>query len=95
MPFDIPKRASREPVKVTMQDKSTAEIVFLGNGYLKLRVDVYLLTEEKSGALPDIIEFSGIYRSREGLKRQKEAAQRARQPSLRESMAASMGGWYD
>jgi hypothetical protein len=48
MPFDIPKQASRKPVKVTMQDKSTAEIVSLGRGFMKLRVDVNRLTMRES-----------------------------------------------
>jgi hypothetical protein len=95
MPFDIPKRASRKPVKVTMHDKSTAEIVFLGKGFLKLWVDVYRLAKGESWDLSDIVRFSMIYRGRESSMRQKEAYQKARQPSPRESMAASMGGWDD
>ncbi|RFU27985.1 hypothetical protein B7463_g8352, partial [Scytalidium lignicola] len=73
------------------------ELVFLGNGYLKLRVELNVLIREESSPKharkPEIIEFSGIWISNEELKREREAYCASRMPSPEDSIASRLCGW--
>ncbi|ROT42226.1 hypothetical protein SODALDRAFT_374580 [Sodiomyces alkalinus F11] len=106
-PFRPPNRASRRVVKVKSCDgKYELSFMFIGNGYLKLRVSREMVFMKPYGAsstappptAPEVFEFVGIWRDREKEKaeRQKMMVKIRRSPSPRESwfeMNHPMGVW--
>ena len=90
-PSKWPKHASLDPITIRTDEGHEMEVVFLGNGFLKLKVELDLLLKgESTGS--QMIEFSGIFDSDKERKRRREEWYRA-QVSPRESMA-SLNGWY-
>lgn len=108
-PFLPPKRASREPFKVSSCDgKYELSFKFIGNGYLKLSVSremVFMNPYSPSSpapraAAPEVFEFVGIWRDKEKerAERQERMTKARRSPSPRESwfeMNHPMGSWHE
>jgi hypothetical protein len=98
-PFTLPTQASLEPVVVRAAGlDQDLEIIFLGDGYLKLKVELDILIKGKSAphaiCEPKVIEFFGIWISDEEQRRRLEESFRTHRPSSpKNSMAAQMCGW--
>ncbi|KAK4232752.1 hypothetical protein C8A03DRAFT_39621, partial [Achaetomium macrosporum] len=106
-PFRPPSRASRKVVKVKSCDgKYELSFMFIGNGYLKLRVSREMVFMGRYNAsppvppptAPEVFEFAGIWRDpeKERAERQERMVNIHRSPSPRESwfeMNHPMGAW--
>jgi hypothetical protein len=97
-PFDPPTQASLEPVIVKSWQNHEVELIFLGNAYLKLRVELDVLMKGKPAQRhnrePKMIEFSGTWISDEERRRQRQEFIRShRPPSPGDSIAFSFCGW--
>jgi hypothetical protein len=98
-PFVPPTHASLElvVVKAARLDQDL-EIIFLSDGYLKLKVklDVLIKGESAPHDICDtkVIEFFGIWISDEEWRRQRQESFRSHHPpSPKDSMAAQLCGW--
>jgi hypothetical protein len=95
-PFDPPLHASLTPIIVESMQDCDVELVFLGHGYLKVRIELDALLKGPSATQrvyePKMIEFSGIYISDEEWKRQRQESYRP-PPSPRDSFASRLCGW--
>ncbi|KAL1968654.1 hypothetical protein VTN77DRAFT_1480 [Rasamsonia byssochlamydoides] len=89
LPFDKPAYASLEPVTIKSMGDVEVEVIFLGNGFLKLRVELdFLLKEHRilratrasnsytNNSQSKIIEFAGVWKS--NAERRRERAKRFR-----------------
>ena len=102
-PFDLPDHASLEPVMLTgaFDDDHRAEVVFLGDRYIKLKVELNVLLEGKSTPRhlgpPKMVEFSGIWCSDKEFKRKRaeDRLRHPRPPSPRETIASQLRGFDD
>jgi hypothetical protein len=107
-PFRPQKRASRKPVKVKSSDgKYKLSFVFIGNGYLKLRMSREMVFMAPHGTrpgappptAPEVFEFVGIWRDREKEKAERqemEIERRRRHPSPSDTwfkLSHPMGAW--
>lgn len=99
-PFVPPSHASLEPVvlKAVGSVDVFLNVIFLGDSYLKLRVELAILIEEKTesyqtGESP-VMEFSGIWVSDEERSTLvEERLRQAQPPSPRNSFASQLCGW--
>jgi hypothetical protein len=77
-PLTIPRYAHIQPVILDSEEGHNTSVIFLGGGYLKLIVDMYIIngTEPTPRAVSEtpkeVVEISGIFRSREDKDRIKE-----------------------
>jgi len=94
-PFDPPAHATLEPVILKSWQNHDVELIFLGDGYLKLRIDLDVImgksTPHHIGEQPKMIEFSGIWTSDEEWRRRR--LESIRPPSPKDSIAASLLGY--
>lgn len=97
-PFDPPAHATLEPVIVKTWQNHNVELVFLGDGFLKLRVELDVSLKGWSTlhhiCKPEMIEFSGIWISDKEWRRQRgELIRCHRSPSQKDSTAFCLCGW--
>jgi hypothetical protein len=96
-PFDPPLQAALEPIMVKSLLNCDIELIFLGNGYLKLRVGLEVLINEKASLHhihePKMIEFSGIWISDEERRRLRASFRAPKPPPPKDSMASRLCGW--
>jgi hypothetical protein len=105
-PFTKPAYASLEPVTIQAVQGAEVDVTFLGNGYLKLRVDLDVLLGKGKpmGARAEssdyrknsgTVEFVGIWKSIEQWKRERDEWRRPTEPpSPKDSMAARMNNYW-
>lgn len=88
-PIHLPSQAAFEPVTIKSNEHQTLEIIFLGERYIKLKVELEVLMGKQrlqgTSYNPEMIEFSGIWISHEEQRKQR---MQKPPPSPKESWAS-------